>query len=280
MKNIIVPIDFSACSLNALKVAVQFARNASDSTTLTLLHVYERPVYGHMNYTIDAKEDRKIRSQINEDLTKLASSDFLKGINLKKLVLSDISVWEMVNNENISEADIIIMGTHGIKGMSEQLIGSNTAKVVRMSRIPVLTIKHFKKGFSLKNVVYASAFDEKNEKFLFKKINGLLKDFKPEIHLLKVVTPKHFESAEESLGKINNFIKQNKVENYTVNIYNDYSVKGGIISFANKTEADIITLITHGRTGVSQLVYGSIAEDLVNYVEKPVLSIRLDDSIS
>lgn len=276
MKNIIVPIDFSECATNALKVAAIIAKKSSEACTITLVHVYERPIYGHMTYAVDTKENTKIRTQINEDLAKIASKDFLKGIKLRKLVLTDISVWELVNHDTVNDADIIIMGTHGVKGISEQLIGSNTGKVVRMSMVPVLTIKHFKPGFSIKNIVYASTFEEEKEKWAFKKTYSLLKAFNPQIHLVKIITLKHFESAEESTDKINKFIKHNNIVNYTINIYNDYSVKGGIISFARKTDADIVTLITHGRTGVSQLVYGSITEDMVNNTDKPVLSVRLN----
>lgn len=274
MKIIVVPTDFSSCALNALKVAADIARK-SDSV-IKLVHVYERPVYGHMNYTINNDINRSMLSKINELICQLAESEFLKGIRLKKTVLTDIAVWEMVNNEHVEDADLIIMGSHGATGWKEYLIGSNTEKVARIAKCPVLTIKRPIENFNPQNIVFASDFSGIGAHRTFFHVLKIASIFKSKIHLLRINTPKNFESNKKSTQKIMEFITEFNITDYSINIYNYFSIKEGIIHFTDSINADLIALATYGRTGLAHIINGSIAEDVLNHAPKPVLSYNLD----
>jgi nucleotide-binding universal stress UspA family protein len=58
----------------------------------------------------------------------------------------------------------------------------------------------------------------------------------------------------------------------TLNVYNDRSEEEGILNFAATINADLIAMATHGRTGLSHALIGSIAEDVVNHSKRPVLT--------
>jgi nucleotide-binding universal stress UspA family protein len=68
------------------------------------------------------------------------------------------------------------------------------------------------------------------------------------------------------------FAKKLKLENYTLNIFNDYSEEEGIIRFSESINADMIAMATHGRKGFAHVLVGSIAEDVVNHAKRPVLT--------
>lgn len=61
---------------------------------------------------------------------------------------------EMVNNPKI---DLVVMGTSGHSKLEEMIIGSNTEKVVRHSRCPVLTVHETAAKKEFKNIVYATS---------------------------------------------------------------------------------------------------------------------------
>jgi hypothetical protein len=110
---------------------------------------------------------------------------------------------------------------------------------------------------------------------VFEKIKFFADVYKAHIHLLKVITPKDFESTPYSQSLINNFIKNVNLKNFTINIYNETSIETGIIDFAEAVNADLIAMETHGRTGFAHLINGSIAEEVVKHEPKPVLSVKI-----
>jgi nucleotide-binding universal stress UspA family protein len=71
------------------------------------------------------------------------------------------------------------------------------------------------------------------------------------------------------------FVNRYQLDNYQFTIYNDDSEEKGIIHFSEEVNADVIAVATHGRTGLSHLLSGSIAEDIVNHANRPVLTINL-----
>jgi fructose/tagatose bisphosphate aldolase len=76
-------------------------------------------------------------------------------------------------------------------------------------------------------------------------------------------TPNSFKSTIVAESIMNDFIKDFKINKYALHIYNDTNVENGILNFANKVDADLIGMCTHGRTGFAHFFNGSISEDLV-----------------
>jgi 2-hydroxy-3-keto-5-methylthiopentenyl-1-phosphate phosphatase len=80
---------------------------------------------------------------------ELKNKDYLEGLIIHEHVeLHEIfkGVFQVCKKENI---DLVVMGSNGISGLREMLIGSNTEKVVRTSETPVLVIKNEHKTFNI-----------------------------------------------------------------------------------------------------------------------------------
>jgi len=167
MKTILVPTDFSDHALFALKVAASIARKIN--AEINLVHVYNLPSaeFKQPYYNNFYKE---IKAKANEQLNKLVSLDFLKGITTKKYIATDMLMWKIVTDERFKNSDLIVMGAHGTSEFSRVFIGSNTEKVVRMADSPVLTIKNELKDFVIKKMVFASNFFKESYR-VFEKIN-------------------------------------------------------------------------------------------------------------
>jgi len=168
---------------------------------------------------------------------------------------------------------LIVMGSKGTNTIDEDIIGSNTEKIVRSAHCSVLTIKE-KGKVSIENIVFASDFKNVN-KTVIEQIKFYQKTFNAKLHLLRVCTPHNFENSMILEGRMHEVAVKYNLENYKIHTYNDFYEEDGIANFASHNDYDLICLATSGRTGMSHFFTGSIAEDVVNHSYKPVMTFNL-----
>lgn len=275
MKKILVPTDFSEQADFALDLASHIAKKID--AEISLLHVVEDTTVTSFNVSGEALlpdiEDKlfivklieKTRENMREAATKYSDTKIKTQIRVGSTYhnIRDIIVEQ--------DVDLVIMGTKGAAGLQEVLVGSNAEKVVRYAKCPVLTLHDKVVNYDFKNIVYASGLLEKDDQAIdivkiFQKIFGAT------IHLVRINTPSNFERDSQSYAHMYQFVKDNNLENYTLQVFNDVTEEEGIIYFAEKVNADIIAMATHGRTGFAHIITGSIAEDVVNHSSRPVLT--------
>ena len=273
MKRILVPTDFSPQAENAIKVAAQLA--VKHGSEIYLLHSLEMPL------SIGGSSDN---SNLPESLyfIKLAEKNFSEI--LEKPYLKDVNVHEAIGHNEIyndisatvekSDIDLVIMGSHGASGFKEMFIGSNTEKVVRTSKIPVLVIKNDHPVFEINDFVFATDFAEEC-RWSFNEAQKFANNTGAKMHLLFVNTPGDFKTTFEANTLMADFVKGMGAENYSLNIYNDTSIEKGILQFAKDKNAQLIGMSTHGRKGISHFFNGSISEDLVNHANMPVITFKI-----
>lgn len=137
IKRILVPLDFGAASAEATDYALEIA--ARTDAEVVLVHVYELPAYGGNAFMgTDVPERIRNVAQAALDAAVTARMNSIKVTG----VLREGSPWRVVNEvaEEVS-ADLIVMGTHGRRGISRALLGSVAEKVIRTSTRPVLTVR-------------------------------------------------------------------------------------------------------------------------------------------
>ncbi|BAX78427.1 universal stress protein [Labilibaculum antarcticum] len=274
MKTILVPTDFSDHALFALKAAASIAHKIK--AEIKLIHVCNLLSAGFAQYNQYYYQYNKENLKLaNEQLIKLTEHECLEGIVVNKYIVTDMLIWETVSDERFKNVDLIVIGSHGTSGFNSTFIGSNTEKIVRLADAPVLTIKTEIEDFRINKIVFASNFMDESYKS-FEKIKFFADLYDAHIDLLKIITPKDFESTLKSQKLIDNFAKKFDLTDYSKNIYNADKIEKGIIDFCYEQNSDLIAIETHGRTGFAHLINGSLTEDLVKHVTKPVLSIKME----
>lgn len=139
-KLILVPTDFGEPSEAALDAALEYAR--AFGAAVVVMHAFEIPVIGYPDGAMIGMADITVRllegakTGLERQLKNRASS----GVVMRSIV-KEGDPYRMIN-ETAEElgADLITMGTHGRRGLSRALIGSVVEKVVRTSKVPVLTV--------------------------------------------------------------------------------------------------------------------------------------------
>jgi len=138
-ERILVATDFSDGSQQALEYALRIAEKFDSE--LTLVHVWEAPSYAYatdlyLPVDVMASLEGAAVARLEQATTELKAR--FPGAKSR---LHTGSPWqEVLGAATEVKADLIVMGTHGRRGLERALLGSVAERVVRMSRVPVLTV--------------------------------------------------------------------------------------------------------------------------------------------
>jgi nucleotide-binding universal stress UspA family protein len=151
LERILVPVDFSDCSLDALEYAAVVAQQAEAS--LTLVHVLEPVTYG-LDFTLDQSKTRHSEVESwRKRLEELASSLRASHISVESRLWGGLPVDSILDAAQTLPCDLIVMGTHGRRGISHAISGSVAEAVLRKARVPVLTVRSPKFGPDHRRVI-------------------------------------------------------------------------------------------------------------------------------
>ena len=144
LERILVPVDFSDCSLDALEYAAVVAQQAKAS--LLLLHVLEPVSYG-LDFTLGHSRTREqVREIWTKRLEELASSLMVTQVPVKSQLRGGHPADSILDSAKTLPCDLIVMGTHGRRGFSHAFSGSVAEAVLRKALCPVLTVRNPKFG--------------------------------------------------------------------------------------------------------------------------------------
>jgi len=141
IKSILVPLDFSTPSKEALGYAVAVARQFK--AKLTLLHVVEpvaTPDFA-ASFPLVLETDKLMAVRRNDLDHAMKAARVPRGIVEKVLVRFGRSFNEIADAAKSRKVDLIIMSTHGYTGLKHALLGSTTERVVRHAPCPVLVVR-------------------------------------------------------------------------------------------------------------------------------------------
>jgi nucleotide-binding universal stress UspA family protein len=139
LDRLLVPIDGSDCSLDALEYAAIVAKLAKAS--IDLLHVLEPVAYG-LDFTFaNAQQRTQTRDRATKQVDELCSALSASGLTVKRHVVGGVPIDSILSQAQALSSDMIVMGTHGRRGLSHVLAGSVTEAVLRRAPCPVLTVR-------------------------------------------------------------------------------------------------------------------------------------------
>lgn len=275
MLNILVPTDYSPESKNALLYALNFAEYTQSK--LIIHHVIPQvlPVSDIPFEAYYSNTDEEIEL-LKDSVANLVAQNQLKTkVTVKYYVNTHVSIDEGIYNAyKETNADLVIMGTHGASGWRKFVIGSNTSNLVGNYQIPVLAIPGNYKFQPIYHMVYAS-----NLKNLSNELNLMIpvaKIFQAvlEIFYFDYATPE----SEVLLLKAKNVISKHSYKNIKLSVH-----KGKIAiplseQILHELEADntqILSLFRGTHNWLDSLLSGSTTQQVVMQSQIPTLVIKL-----
>ena len=292
---ILVPIDFSRPSLKAIPYALAISRQFG--ADVHLLHVTDSSQQPPPSLlTLPVLPQAEWNKRFMKRLQALARKYRTDG-NVSALEPRTGTAYEEICAvARELKADLIVVATHGYTGYKRMFLGSTAERVAQHSPCPVLVVRQHirgsngsdpltRTGFRLRNILAPTDFSEYSRAGVEYAVQ-LARDFDAELRLVHVISPHAYpfgdkyaaldaarmvnEAADAAQKQMRSMAARANVR-YSVHVIHG-SPAARICDAANQ-DVDLIVIPTHGRTGPSHLLIGSVAEHVVRNAHCPVLVI-------
>jgi nucleotide-binding universal stress UspA family protein len=273
MKHVLVPVDFSEDSVNALDMAVHYA-NLMDYN-IRLLHVIKDAVFYQRNFVLSNLVDVK-NEKVIQNLKKIISQYSSKINNEIDFRIRSGKVYnEIANQAKYGEAELIVIGTHGTSGFEELWLGSNAYKVVNNSPCPVISVRNSYKRHHINRIVLPiDDTPETRQKVPY--TARIAKQANAMVYIVQV-TETQKDSVRERINEYANqvakFLEHNDIEFENEYLYGK-NLTDMAIDYALRKDADLISIMTEQSESTKNIWLGPYAQQMVNHSPVPVLSIQ------
>ena len=140
--HILLATDFTEASTPAFRAAIEFAQG--NGAEVTIVHAYQPPNMCQAEAVAPGvydEWDRNLRTRIEAKLEGLVSEARKAGVRAKPLVLAGTADEVIVEAAENDKTDLVVMGTHGRKGVTRFFLGSVASRVISTSPCPVMTVR-------------------------------------------------------------------------------------------------------------------------------------------
>jgi len=269
-KLIIVPWDFTNVAESALAHAVKIGRMVN--TDICLLHIVDPDV------KVKAEgEKRALLKHIAEESSKKYNMNIISNVT-KGSIFTSIADFA---NSREKEANLVVMGTHGMKGM-QKFTGSWALKVIVKSKIPFIVVQEPPADQNrYHNIVFPVDFRIENKEKMGMAI-FMGKYFDSKIHILKTVTTDKGLTAKvnRNLNFAVKFLIQNNVE-YEIHEVPNRKFAQQTIDFAQRTNADLILIVTTKNITFADYMLGASEQFIIaNSSKIPVCCVNPKSSFA
>ncbi len=257
-KPILVPWDFSTVAEYALLHAIDFSRTTNDP--IALVHVVKKQ-----------KEIPEAQQKVDADIAKYNAQH---GVKLHSIIREGsifTSISEIVDE---LDANLVIMGTHGMKGM-QKFTGSWALKVIVGSSAPFVVVQAPPTG-ELKDIVFPVDFKrEQKEKLVW--AGQLVKYYKAKIHILYQQSNDARIKAKTKSNLIfsKNYLAEKQADFDILTLPGKRSIADESIDYAKQIKAGMILIMTTKNISFQDYVLGADEQQIIANPERiPVMCIN------
>jgi nucleotide-binding universal stress UspA family protein len=281
MERILVLTDFSDIAERGLEAAVRLARHLGGAE-IFLLNT-ERPpqgrefsVTGDIYYTDNPEENHFMMALLRknkERLEQAAARYEGEGIHITPFM--EVGEMQDIVDDFIDkrQVDLIVMGTSGENTFEEYFVGNHTEQVIRVSHVPVISVKVTDRPMEIRTIVLATDLNDKAATGM-RYINALSDKLGAHLHLVHVTKSGKLQQKRADMEK---YVLDHGITNYTIGAIEDSDTEDGIKRYAAQVGADMIAIITRGRDGLAALLSHSVALDVIREASVPVLTINMSE---
>lgn len=265
---LLIPWDFTPVAENALKYAVKIGSLATASQ-IELIHVVEAGGLFSKGRLSEKETTEKLKIDYNRIKEQY-------GVEVKTAVMEGNIFHTISDYAAEVNADLVIMGTHGIKGV-QKLTGSWALKVIAGSSVPFLVVQDEpkeKRVFEHVVMPLDFSFDEKEKLTWAIKVSI---QYKSQIH---IILPNAFDSGVQKKVNYNLAFAKKHLESYNIPYEIHSAGKGSkfqeeIVKLALDIEADLILIMTSGSLDFTDYVFGAQEQYVIaNESKIPVMCIN------
>ena len=300
-ERILVPVDFSPTSRDALALAASLARRTGGR--LTLLHVGATPTYSmtqawsaSMHMPIKELQER-MKRESQALVERWLQSDIPQGVEARTVLREGFPPDEIVVEAD--DHDLVVIGTHGRTGADRVVLGSVAERVVRRCKVPVLVAPGVARDAGrrvdspFENVLVAIDFSESSTRALRAGL-AMARTTGAKLTLLHVgiseavmvsqvwmdalspaVSELHDRMAREAQRQLDRLLHDEVPEPLRGQaLMREGIAASTIVQQVSLGSYDLVVMGTHGHTGMQRVILGSVAERVLRHSPVPVLVAR------
>jgi nucleotide-binding universal stress UspA family protein len=281
-KNVLCPVDFFPASQRALEYSMGVAKNYQ--ARLHILHVVSPVMPTSYEFSLNTADLlRTFEQQSMERVEQLKTDALSAGVTTETYVrVGDIDE-ELKRVIHESDADLVVMGTHGRRGFERWFLGSVTERLLRHCAVPVLTLSDLGTPIrvppDINKILVTTDFSEGTSTAMSYAL-ALAQEAPSEVVLLHVVQqpPERREPAEGIATILEEHLSSmvsDDVRNWCdvrahVEVGTPYQ---RILALAEEIGVDLIVMNIHGKGMLDRALMGATAERVLRAAQCPVLAV-------
>ncbi len=274
MDHILIPVDFSEVSNNAMNYGLLLAKKTGAKVTLMHSIAYPvadplGPVYQESSYPEGSKMEEIARGQMENLLTEVKNGNG-KELQVDAITPMGFPGEEIIRESKDNQYDLLVMGTKGKEGMAKAILGSTTRKVVDEAQTHILVIPENLTPSPVKKIAYATDYHENDTKAI-----GQLKEWaKPFDASLEIV---HIGTEDEEGSSSKETLKEaleatNNLASLPFHqIERQKDIVEDLEAYAHEGKVDMLAVLNRNMNIFGRIFDPSLSKKLVFHTDIPVL---------
>ena len=272
MKTIVVPVDFSETSINAVRYAAQLSLQIK--AKVMMLHAYQYPLVHPLEDGLELTDEgvKEINLKELARVKRVVETEFPLA-KLEYLIINgNLSGVINVFAENF-RTDLIVMGLSGAGKVKELLIGSNTLDVAANTKIPVIIVPEECKFKRLNKIALATDFRDVVENIPDKQIKSLLEVTGARLSIVNVDYQHEYASVDTPFqsGLVAAMFGSYEPQYHFVQ---DYNIQEGLSRYVEENEVDLLVAVPHKHGLLHKLFIPSHTRQIVFHSKIPVMVVH------
>ncbi|ACV13178.1 UspA domain protein [Halorhabdus utahensis DSM 12940] len=275
---LLFPTDGSAGAMSTLEHALDLAADHDASV--------------HVLTVQDEKTAADSEKPAGTELVELAADRVReRGLDPVTAIRSGRPYQRILEYADVEDVDLIVMPTHGRTGLERLLLGSVTARVIRLADVPVLTAcPDSELRYPYRRVLVPTDGSRSANAALDVAVE-LASVAKVPLTALSVIEPSRQDAnvrssvsrdrmdelAHDAVETAGDVAREASISDVSTTVVRGSSVHAEIDSYVAANPIDLIVVGTHGRTGIDRYLFGGVTEKLVRTADVPVLTVREPD---
>jgi nucleotide-binding universal stress UspA family protein len=272
INHILVPIDFSESSKNALQAAVKIAKKSGAKITLVnAVHVHTPLPHlkgGNLIEAVVSDYEHQVQEAFHELETEMVElKDVPHELDRFVAYLTD-AIYSETESRDI---DLIVMGTRAEHTLGERILGSNAIEIIRNSEVPVLVIPERFHGFNPQRIGFASDFLRAQDRGQLTILNAIAQLFESEIMVFHIGADIN-EEEQKQIDLIKDDLKG--IKKLSIRVVSADSVISGIKKFSKTHELNLLVLMPRRHNLFERLFITSVTKEVAIDMDIPLLTFH------
>ncbi len=274
---ILVAVDFSDCSMNAFKHALNLAKKLNSDLILTWVYNESFKLFS----SSDEKEELDWAEETFEGIWNLYAQE-IPNNDLKLIIKKGVVTEQIINAAEEVDAKLIVTGTYGKSGLKDLILGSNAFKLLKDSPIPVYTVNEKSETIApLQNILLPidSTKESREKKVIAARVAKL---FNANIHLLLLYSDEDENTKDlvnDSANDVEKYLNEKGVTAIKKSSKHGTNITNLTLEFTKENHFELIIIMSEQEIATSNLWMGTYARQLIKQSNIPVLSINPENSI-